>query len=59
MGVTSPPGDEVQLAQSILKILGRPGDFFLSREEIETSYSTSAVADQYEEMYRHLLEELP
>lgn len=55
MGLVSAVGDEVQLAQSILRVLRSPERFRSPRERIVELYSTQAVADQYEALYDDLL----
>jgi glycosyltransferase involved in cell wall biosynthesis len=55
MGMVSAVGDEVQLAQSILRVLHSPEQFRSPRKRIVELFSTQAVADQYEKLYRDLL----
>ncbi|MGD8605456.1 MAG: glycosyltransferase family 4 protein, partial [Anaerolineales bacterium] len=57
MGLVSAVGDEVKLAESILKVLRSPEQFQAPRQKIVELFSTQAVADQYESLYRDLLEQ--
>ncbi len=55
MGLCSPPGDAVRLAQNILKILDDPDRYNRPLEQISAHYSTETVAGEYEHLYEELL----
>jgi glycosyltransferase involved in cell wall biosynthesis len=59
MGVVSAVGDETRLAESILRVLRSPEQYQASRKRIVELFSTQAVADRYETLYRNLVRQFP
>ena len=56
MGLTFPPGDHQALAAGILEILQQPAVFHSDPDRVRSRYGTVAVADQYEGLFRSLLD---
>lgn len=54
MGRTAPPGDAAALAEAIVDVLENPGRYRREAGDIARRFSSEAVAERYERLYRSL-----
>ncbi|HEX8681294.1 MAG TPA: glycosyltransferase family 4 protein [Ardenticatenaceae bacterium] len=57
MGLIAPIGDTKALASALAEVLRRPSEFQAPREEVEAEFSAYRTANDYERLYRRLLDE--